>query len=86
MTSTAPDGLKRTRDAVMKGLGASDQQGCTSYRAAGSAAGSHTVISGRTSWCPRTPTFVVEDALHLHAAPGVGDAQGTAGDQALGRG
>lgn len=25
------------------------------------------------------PTFVAEDALHLHAAPGVGDAQGTAG-------
>lgn len=58
----------------------------TSYAAAGSAAGSRAVISGRTSWCPRTPTFVVEDALHLHAAPGVGDAQGTAGDQALGRG
>lgn len=34
---------------------------------------------------PRTPTFVVEDALHLHAAPGVGDAQGATGDQALGR-
>lgn len=29
---------------------------------------------------------MVEDALHLHAAPGVGDAQGTAGYQALGRG
>lgn len=29
------------------------------------------------------PTFVVEDALHLHAASGVGNAQGAAGDQAF---
>lgn len=32
-------------------------------------------------------TFVVEDALHLHGGPGVGDAEHGAGDQALqGRG
>lgn len=32
---------------------------------------------------PWAPTFVVEDALHLHATSRVGNAQGAAGNQAL---
>lgn len=34
--------------------------------------------------CPPFLTFVVKNALHLHAAARVGDAEGPAGDQALG--
>lgn len=38
---------------------------------------------GTSQPCLTIPTFVVEDALHLHAASRVGDAQRAAGDQAF---
>ena len=84
MTFAAPNGLKRPRDAVLKARGAAGIAPLMGLQELWTQA--PLSFPGGCHGRPRTPTFVVEDVLHLHAAPGVGDAQGTAGDQALGRG
>lgn len=63
----------------------SDEEG--SYLSLGCKAAPALFLEGMSQTRHTIPTFVVEDALHLHATSRVGDTQGAAGDQAFrGRG